>query len=80
MSIIEAKTETGSVYRIDFDANTVSRVNESSGLRRDGEQLRMLSAPIVVVGLPIEFMLEPLGEGNVTIRTTSFVVSIVDVS
>ena len=55
-------------------------MNESSGLRRDGEQLRMLSAPIVVVGLPIEFMLEPLGEGNVTIRTTSFVVSIVDVS
>jgi hypothetical protein len=67
-------TETGSVY--EFAGTRVRRVNGGSEMRRDGEWLRFRNLQPVTVGQSMRFMLEPLGVGGVTFRTTSRVTRI----
>lgn len=76
MSNILVTTETGSVYEIDLNDWYIRRIEYSHDLRRDGEWLRMLNKPNMRVGEPVLMVLEPLGHGNVTYRTTSPVVRI----
>lgn len=61
-------TETGTEYEIQGD-----RIRRVGGdpMRRDAEWLRLLETPAVVVGKPVTLVLEPLGEGNLTLRTTT---------
>lgn len=61
-------TETGTEYEI--QGEQVRRVG-GDPMRRDGEWLRLLENPAVVVGKPVTLVLEPLGEGNLTLRTTT---------
>ena len=70
------RTESNTVYEI--DGLRVRRVagTGSEGMRRDGDWLDLEDAPVVVLGRPVTLILEPLGEGDVTIRTTTPVVSI----
>lgn len=66
-------TETGSEYEV--DGNRVRRVSKH-GMRRDEEWLEMLQPPYIQVGHSAHMALEPLGEGDVTFRTTSRVVGV----
>ena len=68
-------TETGSVYENDGDR--VRRVGKHK-LRRDGEWLQLLEPVHVKVGHSVKMVLEPLGDGVATIRTTSKVVEIIE--
>lgn len=70
-----AVTETGSRYRFNADFTLVRREG-SHGLRRDDEWLNLLAPAKVVVGAPIVMLLEPLGRGDATIRTTSRVLEV----
>lgn len=69
------KTETGSTYRFNADLSKVRREG-THDLRRDEEWLDLLEKPFVQVGVPMYLALEPLGEGNVTYRTTSRVLEV----
>lgn len=76
------RTETGSVYWFDPTEMTLTRVvvgAKANDLRRDGEALKVRGVSELRVGKSAVFTLEPLGEGDVTVRTTSPVVSIVKV-
>jgi len=68
-------TESGTRYEFNTDMTQVRRQGGRTH-RGDGDWLacHFVSAPIV--GLPLNFILQPLGKGNVTIRTTTPVVSI----
>ena len=66
-------TESGSVYEIDDDK--VRRVGNHD-MRGDGEWLTFRHLHPVTVGLPMGFVLEPLGMGDITLRTTSRVTRI----
>lgn len=66
-------TESGTRYALE-----VGRVRRVGGdpLRRDGEWLNCQLAYPVALGESMVLFLEPLGEGNVTIRTTTPVIEI----
>jgi len=70
------RTETGSIYEISENMKRVRRINSNSGMRRDREWLDVYEMGAIALGKPLVFILEPLGEGPYTIRTTSFVISI----
>lgn len=68
-------TRSGSVYEL--RPGRVRRVNADHGLRRDGEWLELRGMAPLRIGEPMVLYLEPLGEGDVTERTTTPVVGIV---
>jgi hypothetical protein len=65
-------TATGSTY--EFCPGYVRRVEFAHDLRRDGEWLLLLAASRPAFGVPLVLVLEPLGDGPVTTRTTSPVI------
>lgn len=69
-------TESGTQYEI--EGSRVRRIEAPHALRRDDEWLdfTFMHDWMPVVGFRMILLLEPLGEGNVTIRTTTPVVSI----
>jgi hypothetical protein len=67
-------TETGSVYEVtDFH---VRRRNSDGAMRRDGEWVAFHTFTAPVVGESMVFELEPLGDGDVTLRRTSRVTEV----
>lgn len=80
--MIKVVTETGSVYEIDFDEETVTRINEDSPMRKDGEVIRYTSINDITVGEPIRMILEGVNgsKGVVTARQTSHVTRIISES
>jgi hypothetical protein len=70
MSLRDVYTESGTRYRLDFTAGTVVRFH-GMPMRGDGAVLRMHWCGHVRVGDPLRIMLEPLGEGTYTFRTSS---------
>ena len=68
-------TESGTRYEFNTDMTQVRREGGHT-LRRDGDWLSCTLVGRPLVGLPLNFILQPLGQGNVTIRTTTAVVSI----
>ena len=72
---MKVTTKSGTAY--EFDGDLVRRVG-GRGMRRDEEWLNFRWLQWPQVGEPMVLLLEPLGEGNVTIRTTSLVVSVDD--
>lgn len=68
-------TDTGSIYEIDPEANTVTRMHvgdESNELRRDGEAVRIIEMPEPpTVGQSLTMVLDVRGDGILTIRKTS---------
>lgn len=66
-------TEAGSVY--EFDGQRMKRKSDST-LRRDGEWIQLLVPVEPRIGEPMWLPLEPLGDGEVTVRMTTPVVSI----
>jgi hypothetical protein len=76
MNVRDVYTESGTIYTLDFDAGTVER-HHGAPMRGDDRVLRMQWCGTVALGLPLRLILEPLGGGDGTMRTTSPVVSIV---
>lgn len=74
---MRVETESGTVY--EFDGLSMRRVSQDP-LRRDGEWVKMLKPVKPVIDEPMVLWLEPLGEGNVTMRLTTPVVLILDVA
>lgn len=68
-------TESGTEYEFTPDHTRVRRLGGDT-LRRDGDWLGVTLASPITLDQPIVMFLEPLGEGNVTIRTTSRVVGV----
>lgn len=73
-------TETGSVYRLDWAARTLTRMQgaASQTLRQDGNPLALHAMTELVVGEPWGVMLTGLRQDAVTERTTSPVVDVRD--
>lgn len=69
-------TETGSVYEFGGSMRHVRRIEFEHGLRRDTEWPDLLETPVIEVGRPMSLLLEPLGYGDVTVRTTGRVTKI----
>lgn len=67
-------TETGSRYRFNADFTKVKR--EGHQMRRDEEWLELVYPPQIQLGASIVMLLEPLGNGDVTLRTTSRVLEL----
>lgn len=73
----EVTTETGTVYLIDNEAMTATRLIDHPGrLRRDGEAIRLLQTVSPVVGESMVMLLDLRRDGVTTVRTTSPVVKI----
>lgn len=77
------KTETGSMYVLDLDHGTVTRVpdhdvEDHSDLRGDCEELVLLGLESMPrIGTPLAMVLAPLDpEATVTVRMTSEIVEI----
>lgn len=75
-NIIKVRTESGTFYEISADYRSVRRLSPDSGMRRDNEWLKIFELGEIVIGQPLIFVLEPLGDGGATYRRTSPVVSI----
>ena len=69
--LIKAHTATGSVYEFDAAKTRVRRTHFTHKLREDRVWLKLYSVPRIEVGTPMVFFMQPLGDGNTTIRTTS---------
>lgn len=74
-------TRSGSVHLFEFDQAgnaTVTRMagDGAGGLRRDGGPVPLLMPPAILVGWPMRMVLDVRGDGVVTERTTTPVVSI----
>lgn len=73
-------TENGSIYTVDEEQLLIKRLPSTdpvARLRRDDEWVR-LQRPLPrrsLVGENAAFILEPLGEGNVTVRLTTTVLT-----
>lgn len=70
------KTESGSIYEFNEGATQVRRVG-ADVLRRDNEWLSVEPWFPIEVGRMMVLALEPLGEGDMTLRQTTPVVEIV---
>ena len=68
-------TESGTVYEHDEVTKRVRRLG-GDGMRRDGEWIQLIGGITVEVGQRVFMMLEPLGEGDYTFRSTTPVVEI----
>lgn len=85
--ILKVETATGSTYEFNLPKLLMRRVEavdniDSSTLRKDGEWLQMLQAPVIEIGKPMAIALAPLGDPettDVTMRHTTTVVSIEEV-
>lgn len=66
-------TESGTSY--EFEGGRVRRHGDID-MRRDDEWLRFAHLPLIEVGRSMILVLEPLGEGDVTVRRTSRVVEV----
>lgn len=75
-NMMKITTETGSVYILDTETQRVKRENPNAALRKDDKWLRYINISDVEVGKGITFLLEPLGEGDCTLRQTSYVTEI----
>lgn len=75
-NIIKVRTESGTFYEIAADLSSVRRLSPNAAMRRDNEWLKVTEMGEIALGQPLIFMLEPLGEGDVTLRRTTPVVSI----
>lgn len=75
---MKIRTETGSLYEV-VDDKMRRVIPGLEELRRDGDWLQVLSRTEPLIGQPMKFVLEPLGEGDVTFRVTSAVVAITDI-
>jgi hypothetical protein len=63
-------TLSGALYEVRGDK--IRRINPLARMRKDGDWLSFTwHIPGPVVGQPMHLALEPLGEGNVTYRTTT---------
>ena len=78
-------TETGSRYQFDESGHHVRRLANPDSmlppLRRDGDWIRLRSHPHFehdVDGSRLVMVLEPLGVGDFTVRTTSLVTRVED--
>jgi hypothetical protein len=69
-------TESGSVYVVDEDANTVTRETKAREMRRDGEAIEIISMAEPIVGVPWATVLNLRGDGVRTYRCTSPVVEV----
>jgi hypothetical protein len=67
-------TESGSKYWI--GENFIQRVEANHELRRDGESIPLLEIGRIIVGVPMQMMLDLRGDGVKTLRTTSRVTDI----
>lgn len=73
MPVLERiETESGSTYEI--FGGFIKRVSTEE-MRRDGDWIKLYSNTDPIVGESMQFVLEPLGGGAVTIRTTTPIVS-----
>lgn len=74
----EFYTESGSKYQVTIngDDRSVMRINDAHILRKDTQRISLYDLSIAV-GSSGRLLLAPLGEGNVTIRLTSRVKTIV---
>lgn len=68
-------TESGTEYAFNADLTSVMRVGDRA-MRRDNQWVDLKLEPIIILGEPMVLWLEPLGDGDVTVRQTSPVVSI----
>lgn len=66
-------TESGTIYEIDLEAMQVRRLlqGDAGELRRDGQQMKLLSLHRVLVSHPMVMLLDLREDGVATIRTTS---------
>lgn len=72
--VLRVTTASGTAYDFDAGRGRVRRVpvpGEEHAMRRDGEWLDVEPGTVPEVGFPLVMLLEPLGEGDVTQRTTS---------
>lgn len=66
-------TRSGTIYEIaDDKVRRIPRPNEA--MRGDNEWVPLLAAPHIRVGVSATLLLAPLGDGDMTIRTTSEVI------
>lgn len=82
MKLTKTITETGSVYLFNMKTLQMKRAdhtNKSDDLRKDGEWVQMLLKPEITQGEPMRIALEPLGEGDVTLRYTTPVLSVEEI-
>lgn len=74
------ETESGSLYKVDLDAMTLTRLPNGGGqdMRKDGEAVPLLFVDELVVGRGAIFVIAGLVDGDniVTQRYTSNIVSI----
>lgn len=74
-------TESGSAHRVDHQAKLYTRVPKGTHplqLRQDGVEISFRDVNFPQVGDCLVLMLEPLGEGEATLRLTAPVVEIVE--
>lgn len=69
------RTKSGTVYDFNEDHSQIRRIDlyGNPQLRHDGEWITLMQKPRIEVGRPAMLFLEPLGEGNTTVRTTTTV-------
>lgn len=82
--MFEITTLSGSTYILTAlpGEHTLRRVPDLTAgdpMRRDDEALTVLSRAPIAVGSNADFLLEPLGEGDVTHRSTNIVSAIRDI-
>lgn len=70
------KTASGTEYEVDTKNKRVRRTNAASGMRRDNEWLILMALPNINIGYPAVMLLQPLGEGDATYRTTNIVTEV----
>lgn len=75
-TLIRVETESGAVYLFDESGRVRRAGSSETDMRRDGDWLKLLKEPKYEVGLPMFLILEPLGLGVATTRSTTPVVSI----
>lgn len=74
-------TASGSIYILDFDAKTVERLpgKDANELRKDSEVIPLLgTVGPLQEGVMMELMIDVLGDGIVTYRSTTAVQSITE--
>lgn len=78
MTYTRITTQSGTVYEFDLLGRKVRRVplDEYASMRQDEQWLDFEFGYPPAVGSSVVLMLEPLGEGDVTVRRTTPVVSI----
>ena len=74
--MITITTQSGSIYQ--FEKGRVRRVNSDFSLRRDEDWIELHKPARIVIGEPMQLILEPLGENKdgFTRRDTTIVKSI----